>query len=492
LAGTGLATRALALEAMEDAAATLAGCAAIFSGFALFTAYERSAFPEFMGGVWLPLLLLFALRERHPNGSNPNGSLPRRAFDGSTVPLALVLALAWLSNAPLGVMASYLLAAVALLWALLRKTWAPVARATVAAALGLGITAFYWLPAAVERRWVDIRQAYDDPGYNFENNWLFARHADPALAVHDQVLHTVSVIALCMIAVAIAGMAISWHRGSMPIQKTTGARLWWVPVAAIPLVVLFLLFPISRPIWYLLPQWRYLQYPWRWLEAVEAPMAIFFAAAVWPAARRMRAIVAAGCGAAFLAATACAGISFFQVCYPEDTVASTLAAYRAGTGFEGMYEYEPPGADRSEIAMGLPDACLVSDPMAALGKEDADGDIVWSAAQGSCEATFPATRRAGWSNSEQLRIGATTPRAGYLVLRLLSYPAWRVTVNGQLVKDLPARADGLMDVPVPDGSIDLRVDWTTTSDVVAGRCATGFSVLLLLGLFLLERRRGRL
>jgi hypothetical protein len=287
-------------------------------------------------------------------------------------------------------------------------------------------------------------------------------------------------------------MAISWYRGTRPIQKTTGARLWWVPVAAIPLVVLFLLFPISRPIWYLLPQWRYLQYPWRWLEAVEAPTAIFIAAAVWPAARRKRAIVAAACGAAFLAATACAGISFFQVCYPEDTVASTLAAYRAGTGFEGMYEYEPPGADRSEIAMGLPDACLVSDPMAALGKEDADGDIVWSAAQGSCEATFPATRRAGWSNSEQLRIGATTPRAGYLVLRLLSYPAWRVTVNGQLVKDLPARADGLMDVPVPDGPIDLRVDWTTTSDVVAGRCATGFSVLLLLGLFLLERRRGRL
>ena len=64
LAATGLATRALALEALDDARATLAGCAAIFSGFALFTAYERAAFPEFTGGVWLPLLLLFALRDR--------------------------------------------------------------------------------------------------------------------------------------------------------------------------------------------------------------------------------------------------------------------------------------------------------------------------------------------------------------------------------------------------------------------------------------------
>ena len=43
----------------------------------------------------------------------------RRALDGSTAPLALVLAGVWLSDAPLGVMASYLLAAVALAAALL-------------------------------------------------------------------------------------------------------------------------------------------------------------------------------------------------------------------------------------------------------------------------------------------------------------------------------------------------------------------------------------
>src|ERR1700722_1027193 len=66
LAGTGLATRALARELLGDGAATLAGCVAIFSGYALFTAYERSAFGELTGGFWIPLLLLFALRDRNP------------------------------------------------------------------------------------------------------------------------------------------------------------------------------------------------------------------------------------------------------------------------------------------------------------------------------------------------------------------------------------------------------------------------------------------
>ncbi len=116
---------------------------------------------------------------------NPSGKLFKRAFDGSTALLALVVAGAWLSNAPLGVMASYLLAAVALAAALLEKSWAPVLRASIAAALGIGLAAIYLIPAAWEQRWVDIRQATDDPGLMIENSWLFARHADPVLALHD-------------------------------------------------------------------------------------------------------------------------------------------------------------------------------------------------------------------------------------------------------------------------------------------------------------------
>ncbi len=245
----------------------------------------------------------------------------------------------------------------------------------------------------MERHWVDIRQATEDPGYNFENNWLFARHANPLLALHDAVLRQASWVAVSMIAVAVAGILISWRRGTLPAQKSTGRSRcrWWIPLAAIPIVAFFLMFPISRPVWNLLPEMRFLQYPWRLLEAVEAPMAIFFVAAVWPAGRRARAAVVATCGAWFLAATVFAGTYFFQVCDDEDAVAPMLAAYHAGAGFEGMYEYEPPGGDDSSIATGLPDACLVSDPSAVLGKADPDNpdsNPVWSAGQNSCQATF--------------------------------------------------------------------------------------------------------
>ena len=90
-----------------------------------------------------------------------------------------------------------------------------------------------------------------------------------------------------------------------------------------------------------------------------------------------------------------------------------------------------------------------------------------------------------------MRIVTVTPHAGYLILRLLRYPAWRISVNGQPAGPLPPRDDGLIAVPVPQGPIDLTADWITTGDVIAGRCVSGLAVLLLLALGWLERRLSR-
>ena len=518
LAATGLATRALARQMLTDGAATLAGCVALFSGYALFTAYERAAFGELAGGCWIPLLLLFALRER-----NPLGSIWRRALNGSAAPLALVVAGCWLSNLPLGVMACYLLAAVAVAAAVLARSWAPMLRAILAASLGLALTAVYLLPTVLEQRWIDLRQAIDDPGERIESSWLFARHSDPALAEHDTVLLKVSIIAASMIAVALIGLLVYWLRSnflfrhkknasqqnchperSVPGSPATGLRRWgggaeskdlrllsrwWIPLALIPLAVLFLQLPVSLPVWNLLPRLRYLQFPWRWLVVLEAPMAIFFAAAVWPARRWLRIVVAALCTAFFLAATAFVAKDFYQACDEEDAVAPMVSAYRSGTGFAGASEYAPPGADNTLIATGLPAACLAADPATVLGVlpngvEDDEALPAWNAAQGGCDAAL------SWQSDqpEHKLLRALVPHAGFLILRLRGYPAWRIVVNGQPLASLPHRDDGLIAVPIPQGKVDLTVDWTTTPDGIAGRWLSALAVLLLTGLWLLERK----
>jgi hypothetical protein len=487
LAATGLATRALARLVLDSAPATLAGCAALFSGYALFTAYERSAFAEFAGGFWIPLVLLYILRER-----NPNAALWQRALDGSTAPLALTVAGCWLSNPTVGVMACYMLAAVALTLAVTSRSCAPLLRAAIGSLLGMGLVAAYLVPATWEQRWVDILQVTRDPGQTLENNWLFAVHAAPSLADHDFVLRQASILAVGMIAVALAGLLVTWLRGRLPADR----RLW-LPLALIPIAVLLLQFPLSRPVWNL-PELRFLQFPWRWLLVLEAPMAIFFASAVWPAnsAQRWRRIaVGCACITIFLAMTACADNFFFQPCDDQDSVPGMLDAYRSGHGFIGTDEYEPIDSDNSLIPSGLPAACLVAAPSTQLGvlPSDADPDNpirLWNADQNSCLATL------NWQHDlpEHKRLHAVAPHSGFLVLRLLSFPAWQIKLNGQPVIELPHRDDGLIAVPVHQGPVDLAVDWTTTPDILAGRWLSALVVLLLAVLCLLERklRRSRL
>ena len=372
--------------------ATLAGCAALFSGYALFTAYERSDFGELAGGFWIPLLLLFVLRDRLPDAP-----ILRRAFDGSTAPLAIVLAGAWLSNAPLGVMASYLLAAFTLAVAWARHSSAPLLRAATAAVLGLGLAAVYILPAAYEQRWVDIRQAVNDPGYQFQNSWLFARHTDPALGEHDLELLKVSAIGVTMLAIAISCLLIAWARG-----RFHSAARWWIPLALIPFAVLLLQFPISGPLWRVLPEFRFLQFPWRWLVVAEAPMGIFFAAAVWFTRRNWRIASLAICGAVFLVGTGAAAFSFFQDCDEEDAVAGMLNVYHAGTGFEGADEYAPRGADNSIVPVGMPAACLAASPTITLGEGPADTNPPWDRNQGTCLQTFAPAPTGQTSSAEHL------------------------------------------------------------------------------------------
>lgn len=475
LAGTGLATRSLARDALGEAQATLAGCVALFSGYALFTAYERTAFAELAGGLWIPLVLKYALRDR---------GAAHESNAGCAVLLAIAVAGAWLSNPTVGVMACYTLAAVALLAAGIARSWRPVARAAAGAVVGLALVAFYLVPAAWEQRWVDIHQVTEDPGQTLENNWLFAVHADPSLALHDQVLRTASIIAVAMVAVALLALVICLLRRRLP-----GPARWWAPLALIPFAVLLLQFPFSRPLWNLLPDLRFLQFPWRWLLVLEPAMAVFVAAAVWPAKSArpwQRIAVSSAFAAVFLALTAYAAQSFYQPCDDEDAVPGMMQAYRAGQGFIGTFEYEPVGADIALIPTGLPEACLVSNSATVLGKPSDEDAPVWNAAV--CAATYSAAANSG---PEHVRIAGIAGRPGFLILRLRAYPAWRIAVNGRAPASLPQRADGLIAVPVVAGSFTVTADWTTTRDIVFARWISIAGVLALTGLCFLHLRRAR-
>jgi hypothetical protein len=501
LLSAGLATRALARKFLPGPAATLAGVMASATPYALFTAYERTAFSELAAAAFIPLLLIFAWRQtkiRAPQvsrlrpgsrvppistlrpGSDANKpTTPSYAFDGSATPLALILAAVWLTNAPAGVMASYLLAFAALAAAVIHRQWWPVLRAATAAPVALGLAAFYLVPAAYEQRWIAIKQVLDI-GMRIQDSWLFARHASPDLALHDQVLRTASGIAVLTAALALGAFTISLAR-----RRLLGeSKAFWVPLAwLIPGIVLLQL-PISAPIWSLLPKLQFLQFPWRWLMVLGIPFAIFLGAAVPLGSRRVRVWSGVACAAVLIAFSVAAAHLFFQSCDDEDQVGNQIAVFQAGTGVEGTDEYAAAGSDNSLIATGLPDACLVSDPTQDLGESDSGDTPVWYQEQGSCDDTFTAKL---W-HSEHKLLQIDSDHDGFLILRLSRYPAWHITVNGAPTASLTSRQDGLTVVPVHSGPSAIEVRWASTPDVLWGRGISASALLLLAALWIAERR----
>jgi 6-pyruvoyl-tetrahydropterin synthase related domain len=464
LAGTGLAVRTLARQMLGQGAATLAGCIAIFSGYALFCVYERSAYGELVGGCTIPLVLLFATRQKQ-----------------STLWLALTIAASWLANAPVGVMACYLLAAFVIVLAIMRRSWAPLLRAAVAVAIGLGLAAFYLVPAAVEQRWADIQEAVNDPGLQIQNSFIFARHASEALKDHDIELHKTSLVTATMLVLFGLGFLICLLRKRMP-----GERKVWLPLALIPLAVLFLQLPFSLPVWNLLPKLSFLQFPWRWLVVLEAPLGIFLASSKWPQTQLSRIVLICVSAAAFVGVAWFAGTRFQQVCDDEDSVAGMTQAYEQGQGFIGTDEYAPQGADNTLVAQKLPVACLVSDASTVLGEASADDpQPAWRAEQGSCDL-FPVISTGG---DEHRRVRGMASHAGYLVLRLRRYPAWTVRVNAVPITDQGNRDDGLMVVPVQAGFVDVTMDWTTTPDVKLGRWISLVALVAAAGVMFVERKK---
>ncbi len=472
LAATGLANRALARQMIADGPATLAGCASIFLGNMLVDVYMRSDFAELAGGFWIPLLLLFQLR-RYTKARLPKPCLQRML--GGVVPLTLVVAGIWLTNGPLGIMASYLLAATALVSAAIRKSWEPLVRAVLSFAIGGALAAVYLVPAIWERGWANIGSAISEREYVVENGWLFTHSDDPAWSRYYTMLDIHSWLALAMFGICAASVWIAWKRGKLATE-----RAWWIPLALIPVAVLLMHLPLSEPLWNWLPALRYLQFPWRWLVVMNAPLAFFFAVAVWINPLRGRVALSAACTLVFFVITGAAWGICSQNCHDVDTA---IPLVERTQGIRGKPEYSPPGIRHALVEPDVAANCEVKNIEDLSGAEH-DRQVSQSGSMHGCSGKFLQVA----DLPEHKVFVGTTDHAGYLILHLRSYPAWRVTVNGRVSSAVREEGYGLIAVPIPPGQAMVAVDWTTTPDVWLGRVLSALALALVTAIWLAERK----
>jgi hypothetical protein len=138
--------------------------------------------------------------------------------------------------------------------------------------LGLGLSAFFWLPAFFERNEVQIENLTDSANFTYANHFLspaellsWPQTADPT-QVNPAIPRSLSwpVVILALFA---------W----LPLKKSGDARSfnqYRLALTLVVLVCLFMTLPISQPVWDAIPLLAFVQFPWRFLGPATIGLAL--------------------------------------------------------------------------------------------------------------------------------------------------------------------------------------------------------------------------
>jgi hypothetical protein len=420
----------LAREWLSRNQAIAAAVFYIVSPYTIVLIYWRSAFAELLAGALIPVLALVIFR-----ASGKSLAL--------ALPLSLVIAAVWLTNVPSAVMVNYSAVMLLLAIAFFRRSPGVLAGGAAGIVLGTLLASFYLFPAYYEQRWVDVGEALSE-GYRPQDNFLFVATADLS---HMQFNHFISVVAVGeIIALVIAGSILFWQiKNKFP--EFTVLAIWGG-------VLSLVMFSVSSIFWHL-PELRFMQFPWRWLLCLNVPLAIFIGKA-WRSWIPRVIFYLLLLGAIYYASGKAAPPWWEQA----SDIADMLHSQTRGAGYEGADEYAPASADSSQLKPDAPNVLY----------------------EGNGTAQIRVTQ---WA-AERKVIQVTAGQPGKLTLHLFDYPAWRVNLDNKvaLAKD---GNGGQMQVPIPAGNSDIRIQFGSTWDRRAGEIVTLLTAAFI-ALLALKRR----
>jgi hypothetical protein len=320
-------------------------------------------------------------------------------------------------------------------------------------ALGFGLAGFYLVPAAYEQRWVSITQILST-GLQPSQNFLYTKIAD---VEHNNFNWIASSVAILLI--VLTGIAGAVERQRAKAEEARGVREKnWRVMALLFVAAAVLMIRPTDVFWEHLPKLRFVQFPWRWMAILAVPYAYFLTSAMW----RKRSgwiwgavvLIAVGGTATFLV---------HKAWWDSEDIPSLQDGIANDQGFDGTDEYDPVGDDHSNLREKAARVQI-------LPAEEPDGHAPAAEAQ---------VQR--WTAEDRI-VSVTSREPMRLALRLLDYPAWRVEVNGAMIRPEHAETTAQMVLALPAGSQQIRVRFVRTPDRTWGMVITVIAVLMLLTL----------
>ncbi|MBK7893887.1 MAG: hypothetical protein IPJ90_03120 [Anaerolineaceae bacterium] len=359
---------------------------------------------------------------------------------------------------------------IGLWWWVDGRSWASLRRGGLGLLLGLGGSAFFWLPAIAERSAIQFDRANSAWPFLYFNNFLpldhllaLPRNADPSL-LNDWPPRA---LGLLLLLVALAGAGVAWRRAK--------ANRWLVGFLLLGLGGYgFLTVSASEFLWTAVPQLAAFQFPWRFL----AP-------------------------ASFLAAFLCGGMNGTRI-NADDADFSFLSRLRAFA----LNLFVIAMLSVGHWGWLYPDVCAVPDDLSVAGMvaweqatqtlgSTASGELLPSAAEivpdptnppawqaRLDETTLPPDVQILTTNHQPLttKIELETAVPFTATLRIFNFPGWQATINGEAVPITPSDPEGWITVPVPDGRSTLIATFRETPLRLAADGLSLLSLILALGI----------
>ena len=325
-------------------------------------------------------------------------------------------------------------------------------RLPLALLLGIGIAAFFWLTVALEQDAVNLSSLVGDGShFDFRNHFLQFGELFrlPELidwgATEPNFILAPGLVQLLLGGLGAAAVIFGWTRER--------AQAGYFALVASGLI--FLMLSVSSFVWEVVPLLPFLQFPWRFLGALAAALAILGGAGTDALLGRLPNKMRLWTPAAIVGLIIMTSIPLIQVPpWPEDfgptTAAQVLRVELAGRwlGTTSTADFVPATVDvLPRKQKSVSDAILNGQPIDRVNRETLpEGTDVIT------ENLTPLHFRYHVSGNTEFP----------LRLFLFDFPGWRTKVDGEVVQTELGRPEGFIVIPMPAGEHVVDVEFGST------------------------------
>jgi len=355
--------------------------------------------------------------------------------------------------------------------------------------LGLGMSAFYWLPAFVEQNAVWVESMTTSYYFDFHLHFLYLRqfityywgYGGSGWGPNDDISFFLghAVMAAVLISGALLGLWLIlklWSRNrSLAKVKTklgliknialtridSTSLVIWLTSLLLSGGAILMTTEKTVAIWEALPWWRFIQFPWRYMSAVSFFLAVFGVALTVLLTGKLRLLVIL----TLLASCLLGGQIYF---WPEKFLESSDSLY-----------YTDPKRIANDLSPTLVDYVPKDMPL-----ESSPSSGLIDLDQGVAKLEVLLDR----PHEKVFMIDVENDQD--LIINIANFPGWQATIGGQDV-ELSVSEGGFLKLPVKKGEQRISLRLTETPVRKLGNLISIIALSILIGLILYDEMMHR-